>query len=44
MQIINKMKHFRRAFSRFEKLDISYLGFLHFVAALVWLRGNVNRT
>lgn len=35
---INKIKHFRRLFSRFEKLDTSYLGFLHFVSALIWLR------
>ena len=35
---INKIKHFRRVFSRYEKLDRSYLGFLHFVGALIWLR------
>lgn len=35
---INKIKHFRRVFSRYEKLDTSYLGFLHFVGALIWLR------
>jgi transposase len=35
---INKIKHFRRIFSRFDKLDRSYLGFLGFVAALIWLR------
>ena len=35
---INKMKHYRRIFSRFEKLDTRYLGFLHFTAALIWLR------
>jgi transposase len=35
---ISKIKHFRRIFSRFEKLDQSYLGFLHFVSALIWLR------
>lgn len=35
---MNKIKHFRRIFSRFEKLDRSYLGFLHFVSALIWLR------
>jgi len=35
---INKIKHFRRIFSRFEKLDQTYLGFLHFVSALIWLR------
>ena len=41
---INQMKHYRRIFSRFEKLDTRYLGFLHFTAALIWLRCNVNRT
>lgn len=35
---INKIKHFWRIFSRFEKLDSAYLGFLHFVAVLIWLR------
>ena len=35
---INKIKHYRRIFSRFEKLDSRYLGFLSFVAALIWLR------
>ncbi len=35
---INKIKHYRRVFSRFEKLDTGYLGFLHFTAALIWLR------
>jgi transposase len=35
---INKIKHFRRIFSRFEKLDRSFLGFLHFVGTLIWLR------
>ena len=35
---IGKMKHYRRIFSRFEKLDTRYLGFLHFTAALIWLR------
>jgi transposase len=41
---INKIKHFRRVFSRFEKLDRSFLGFLHFVGTLIWLRCNVNTT
>jgi transposase len=35
---INKIKHYRRVFTRFEKLSKSYLGFLSFVSALVWLR------
>lgn len=35
---INKIKHYRRIFSRFEKLAKRYLGFLSFVGALIWLR------
>jgi len=35
---INKIKHFRRVFSRFDKLDRSFLGFLHFVSTLIWFR------
>jgi transposase len=35
---INKIKQYRRIFSRFEKLAKSYLGFLSFVSALIWLR------
>ena len=35
---IGKIKHFRRLFSRFDKLASRYLGFLHFVGALMWLK------
>ena len=35
---IGKIKHFRRIFSRFDKLANRYLGFLQFVSALIWLR------
>jgi transposase len=35
---IGKIKHYRRVFSRFEKLAKRYLGFLSFVSALIWLR------
>ncbi len=35
---ISKIKHYRRVFSRFDKLSKNYLGFLSFVSALVWLR------
>ena len=35
---INKLKQFRRIFSRFEKLASRYLGFLHLVSTLIWLR------
>ena len=35
---INKIKHYRRVFSRFDKLASRYLGFVQFVSALIWLR------
>lgn len=34
----NRLKHYRRVFSRFEKLASRYLAFLHFAATLLWLR------
>ena len=33
-----KTKHFRRVFSRFDKTAKVFLGFLHFVSVLIWLR------
>lgn len=36
--LINKIKYFRRIFSRFEKLASRYHSFLSFVGALIWLR------
>ena len=33
-----KIKHFRRVFSRYEKMAQSYLSFLHFVGVLIWIR------
>ena len=35
---INKIKHFRRVFSRFDKLAGRYLGFLQFASSLIWFR------
>ena len=35
---INKIKHYRRVFSRFEKLASRYLSFLSLVGSLIWLR------
>ena len=35
---IGKMKRYRRIFSRFDKLDGRYMGFLQFAAVLIWLR------
>jgi transposase len=34
----NKIKHYRRIFSRFEKRARNYMGFLRLVSALIWLR------
>ncbi len=34
----NKLKHFRRVFSRFDKLARRYLGFVHLTSVLIWLR------
>jgi transposase len=34
----NKLKHFRRLFSRFDKRADRFLAFLHLSAALIWLR------
>jgi transposase len=33
-----KIKHYRRVFSRYEKLARNYMGFIRFVSALIWLR------
>ena len=33
-----KIKHFRRIFSRFDKTAHTFLAFLYFVGALIWLR------
>jgi transposase len=35
---INKIKQYRRVFSRFEKLANRYLGFVQFASVLIWLR------
>ena len=35
---IGKLKHFRRVFSRFDKLARNYLSFIHFASTLIWLR------
>jgi transposase len=36
--LFGKMKHFRRVFSRFDKLARRYLAFVHLVAARILLR------
>ena len=34
----NKLKQYRRCFSRFDKLARNYLSFLYLASALIWLR------
>ena len=34
----NKVKQFRRVFSRFDKLADAYLSFIHIEATLIWLK------
>ncbi len=34
----NKIKHFRRVFSRFDKRASAYMGFLAFASVIIWLR------
>ncbi len=34
----NKIKHFRRVFSRFDKLARRYLGFIQVTSVVIWLR------
>jgi transposase len=36
--LINKLKHYRRVFSRFDKKVKNFLSFLQFAGALIWLR------
>lgn len=35
---MNKIKHYRRVFSRFDKYASRYMAFLSFVCALIWLK------
>jgi transposase len=35
---VNKIKHYRHIFARFDKLVTRYLSFLYFVSTLIWLR------
>lgn len=36
--LIGKLKHFRRVFSRFDKLAKNYLSFIYFASTIIWLR------
>jgi transposase len=34
----NKLKHFRRFATRFDRLDACFLAFIHLAAAMIWMR------
>jgi transposase len=34
----SKIKHFRRIFSRFDKMAAAYMGFLAFASTIIWMR------
>jgi transposase len=34
----NKLKHFRRFATRYDRLALHYLGFTHLAAAMIWMR------
>ena len=37
-RMFNKLKHFRRVATRYDKLDISYLGFVSLAGIYLWLK------
>ena len=41
-RFINKIKWYRRIFTRYDKLARRFMAFLHFASALIWLKRNVN--
>ena len=41
-RFINKIKWYRRIFTRYEKLARRFMAFLHFASTLFWLEQNVN--
>ena len=41
-RFINKIKWYRRIFTRYDKLARRYMAFLHFASTLIWLKRNVN--
>jgi transposase len=37
-QCLNKLKHFRRFATRFDRRDIHFLSFIHLASAMLWMR------
>lgn len=36
-RLFNKMKHYRRIATRYDKTSVSFMAFLHLAAALLWI-------
>jgi len=34
----NKLKHFRRFATRYDRLSVHYLAFIHIAASMIWMR------
>ncbi|MGE0199326.1 MAG: IS5/IS1182 family transposase, partial [Candidatus Melainabacteria bacterium] len=34
----NRLKNFRRVATRYDKLDVTYLGFIYLAAIWIWLQ------
>jgi len=43
-RMFNKMKHFRRVATRYDKLATSFLSFVHIAGISLWLNFSVNTT
>ena len=41
-RFINKIKWYRRIFTRYEKLARRFMALWHFASTLIWLKRNVN--
>ena len=37
-RMFNKLKHWRRVATRYDKTDSAFLGFIHLASALIWPR------
>lgn len=43
-RFVNRIKHFRRIATRYDKTARNFLAFVHVAAMLIWAAANVNTT
>lgn len=41
-RFVNRIKHFRRIATRYDKTARNFLAFVHLAATLIWATANVN--